>query len=32
MKMEETIIKLSGAEVGKQKFHQHERPVSIKKI
>ena len=27
-----TIIKFSDIEIKKQKFHQHKRPISIKKI
>ena len=29
--MEKTIIRLGDNEIEKQKFHQHERPISIKK-
>ena len=29
--MEKTIIKFVDIEIRKQKFHQHERPISIKK-
>ena len=30
--MEKTIIRLGDNEIGKQKFHQHKRPISIKNI
>ena len=30
--MEETIIKLGDIEIQKQNFHQHKRPISIKKM
>ena len=30
--MEKTIIKFGDIEIGKQKFHQHKRPISIKNI
>ena len=30
--MEKTIIKFGDIEIEKQKFHQHKRPISIKKI
>ena len=31
-KMEKTIIKFGNIEIGKQKFHQHKRPISINNI
>ena len=31
LKMEKTIIKFDGIKIPKQKFHQHKRPISIKK-
>ena len=30
--MEKTIIKFEDIEIKKEKFHQHKRPISIKKI
>ena len=30
--MEETIIKFGDIEIQKQNFHQHKRPISIKKM
>ena len=30
--MEKTIIKFGNAEIRKQKFHQHKRPISINNI
>ena len=32
IKMEKTIIKFGDIEIGKQKFHQHKRLISIKNI
>ena len=32
IKMEKTIIKFGYIEITKQKFHQHQRPISIKNI
>ena len=31
MKKETTIVKFGDTEIEKQKFHQHKRPISIKK-
>ena len=31
-KTEKIIIKFSDTEIGKKKFHQHKRPISIKNI
>ena len=31
-KMEKTVIKSGDIEIEKQKFHQHEKPISIKNI
>ena len=32
IKMEKTIIKFEDIEIQKQKFHQHQRPISMKKL
>ena len=32
IKVEKTIIKFEDIEIQKQKFHQHQRPISMKKL
>ena len=32
IKIEKTIIKVGAIEIEEQKFHQHERPISIKNV